>query len=57
MNFFAEQIVTHRLCKTYGFQIREFGEWGDTLRIWDGNDIKFGCYDLCTIINVIKFIE
>ena len=30
---------------------------GDALRVWDGNAIKFGCYDHCTTINVIKFIE
>ena len=29
MNFFAEQILTHRLWKTYGFQRRQFGGWGD----------------------------
>ena len=27
--------------------------WG----IWDGNDVKLGCYGLCTTINVIKFVE
>ena len=31
--------------------------WGDALRVWDGNAIKFGCDDHCTTINVIKFIE
>jgi len=30
---------------------------GDTLRVWDGNAIKFGCHDYCTTIHVIKFIE
>ena len=39
MNF-AEQIVTHRLCKTYGFQMRQVGGWGDALGVWDGNTIK-----------------
>ena len=29
----------------------------NTLRVWDGNAIKFGCDDHCTTINVIKFIE
>lgn len=28
MNFFAEQIMTHRLRKTYGFQIRHVGGGG-----------------------------
>ena len=32
-------------------------EGGDALRVWDGNAIKFGCDDCCTIINVIQFIE
>ena len=57
MNFFAEQILTHRLWKTYGFQMRQVGGWGDALRVWDGNAIKFGCDDCCTTIDVIKFIE
>ena len=30
---------------------------GDGLGVWDGNAIKLGCDDLCTTINVIKFIE
>ena len=25
--------------------------------VWDGNAMKLGCDDLCTTINVIKFIE
>ena len=57
MNLFAEQILTHRLLKTYGFQMRQVRGWGNTLRVWDGNAIKFGCDDHCTTINVIKFIE
>ena len=47
-NFLAEQILTHRLCKTYGFQMRQVGVWGDELRVWDGHDVKFGCDDCCT---------
>ena len=33
--------------------------WGvrGTLRVWDGNAIKFGCGDGFTPINVIKFIK
>lgn len=30
--------------------------WGDALRLWDGNAVKFGCDDCCTHINVIKLI-
>ena len=57
MNFFAEQILTHRLWKTYGFQMRQVGGWEDALKVWDGNAEKFGCDDFCTPINVIKFIK
>ena len=57
MNFFTEQILTHTLLKTYGFQMRQFGRWGGVLRVWEGNAIKFGWDDNCTTINVIKFIE
>ena len=57
MNFFAEQILTHILRKTYGFQKVRLGGWGDALGLWDGNTMKFGCEDHCTTINVIKFIE
>ena len=57
MNIFAEEILTHRLRKTYGFQMRQVGEWGDVLWLWDGNAIKLGCDYHCTIINVIKFSE
>ena len=57
MNFFAEQILTHRLSKTYSFHSRQFGGWGDVLRVWDGNAIKFGCDDHCTSINVINSLS
>ena len=57
MNFFAEQILTHRLCKTYGFQMRQVGGWGDDMGVWDRNAIQFGCDDCCTTITVITFIE
>ena len=57
MNFFTEQILTHRLRKTYGFQRRKVGGWTDVPGIWDGNAIKLGCDDCCTAVNVIKFIE
>ena len=54
MNFFAEQILTHRHWNTYGFQRRQFGGWGDALGLWDGNPIKLDCDDHCTTINVIN---
>ena len=57
MNFFAEQTLTHRLCKTYGFQRKQVGGWGDALGVWDGNAVKFGCDDCCTPINVMKVIK
>ena len=58
MNFFAKQVLTHRLWKTYSFQRKQVeGAVGDGLGVWDGNAIKLGCDDLCTTINVIKFIE
>ena len=55
MNFFAEQILTHRLWKTYGFQMRQVGGVGGALGVWDGNATKLDCDDHCTTINVIKF--
>ena len=54
---YNEQILTHWLWKTYGLQRRQFGGWGDGLRVWNGRDIKLGCDVRCTTINVIKFIE
>ena len=57
MNFFGEQILTHRHWKTYGFQMRQVGGWDDVLGFWDGNAIKFGCDNHGTTINVIKLIE
>ena len=44
--------------KTKGLLInKKPGEWGDALGVWDGDAIKLDCYDCCTTINVIKFIE
>ena len=58
INFFAEEKLTHRLLKTYGFQMRQVGRQGDALGVWDGNATKLGCDDFCcTTVNVIKFIE
>ena len=31
--------------------------WGDALRVWDGNAVKCGCDDCCTLISEIKFIK
>ena len=57
MNFFAEQILTHRLWKTYGLQKRQFGGWGDALGLWDGNTIKLDCDDHCTTTKVINSLS
>ena len=57
MNVFAEQILTHRLLKTYGFQRRQFGGWGDALGLWAGKPIKLDCDDHCTTINVINSLS
>ena len=57
MNFFAEQILTHRLLKNYVFQRRQFRGWGDALGSWDGNPIKLDCDDHCTTINVINSLS
>ena len=56
MNFFAEQKLTHRLWKTYGYQRKQVAG-RDGLEVWDGSAIKLGCEDCCTTINIIKFIE
>ena len=53
MNFFAEQKLTQTL-KNLWLPKERHGEWaGD----WDGNVVKLGCDDICTIINIIKFTE
>ena len=57
MNFFAEQILTHRLWKTYGPQRRQCGGWGDALGLWDGNPIKLDCDDHCTTRNAINSLS
>ena len=46
MNF-AEQILTHVLWRTYGFQVRQVAG-GNAPRVWDGNVLKLGCDDGCT---------
>ena len=43
--------------KTYGFQRRQVGGWGDALGIWDGNPIKLDCDVHCTTINVINSLS
>ena len=55
MNFF--EILTHSLRKTYGFQRRQFGGWGDALGLWDGNPITLDCDDHYTTINVINSLS
>ena len=57
MNFFEEQILTHRLKKLWFPKETEFGGWEDALGVWDGNGIKLDCDDHSTTVNVIKFIE
>ena len=57
MNFFAEQILTHRLGKTYSFQRRQVGVWGEALGLWDGNAIKLDCDDQCTAVNVMHSLS
>ena len=57
MNLFAEQILTHRVWKTYGFQMRQVGGWGRGTEGLGWKCYKIWCDDHCTTINVIKFIE
>ena len=58
MNFFAEQILTHRLWKTYGFQMRQVGGWGGCTE-----SLGWKCLKIClwwllyTYKCVIKFIK
>ena len=56
-NFFVEQILTHRLWKTYSFHRREFRESGDMLELWNRNPIKLGCDDHCPTVNVINSLS
>ena len=37
--------------------MRQVGGWGDALRVWDGNTIKFGYDDCCPTINVINSLS
>ena len=37
--------------------MRQVGEWGDVLGVWDGNVIKLGCDYHCTTINVINSLS
>ena len=34
--------MTHRLCKTYGYQKRQVMR-EDGLEVWDGNAVELGC--------------
>ena len=53
MNLFAELTDFEKLWFPKG---TGWG-WGDGMGVWDGNAIKLGWDDCCTIINVIKFTE
>ena len=55
--FFAEQKVTHRLWKTYGYQRRQIEGEGVGWGFGDRNIVKLGCDDCCTTINILKFTE
>ena len=57
MNFFPEQVLTHRLGNTYGFQMRQVEVWGDVLGVWDGNPVKLDCDDHCTPISGINSLS
>ena len=58
MNFFAEQILTQRLKKTYDYQRRQVGGEGGRAGSmgWKCCE-KLGYDDRCTTINIIRFIE
>ena len=56
MNFFAEQILTHRLKNLRSPKETVLGV-GDALGLWDGNPIKLDCNDHCTTTNVIKSLS
>jgi len=43
LNFFAEQMLTHRHWKSYGLWRRYYVGWGDVLGLWDGNPVKSDC--------------
>ena len=55
MNFFAEQILTHRLEKlrvSKGDSLE-----GGALGIWNGSPIKLDCDNYCTTTNVINLLS
>ena len=56
MNFFAEQILTHRL-KNLRFPKETDLGGGYGLGVWDRNAMKLRCDDYCTMINIIKVVE
>ena len=37
--------------------MRQVGGQADASRVWDGNAVKFGCDDCCTLINAVKLIN
>ena len=51
MNSFAEEKLTHRFWKTYGYQRRQAEGGRDRVVASDGN-VNLGCDDSCTTINV-----
>ena len=57
LNFFAEQMLTHRHWKTYGLWRRQFGGWGDVRGLWDGNPVTLDCDDHYTATDVINSFE
>jgi len=57
LNFFAEQMLTHRHWKTFGLWRRQFGGWGDVLGLWDRNPVKLDCDDHYTTTDVINSLN
>ena len=57
LNFFAEQMLTHRHWKNYGLQRTQFGGWGYVLGLWDRNPVKLDCDDHYTTIAVINSLN
>jgi len=58
LNFLTEQILTHRLCKTYGFQSIQIGVGvGGWTGVWDENPTKLDCGDHCPTLNIINSLS
>ena len=56
MNFFAEQILTHRLKNLWPLEETVRGV-GDVLGLWDGNPVKLNCDNHHTNTDVINSFE